>query len=253
MNSVNIATIKGNGTTIGIANTTRLGGVSKKPFDSFNLGLHVVDNKVDVELNRLKFASALGLAVDNMIYMNQIHGSDVVVVDEKMPVVPTCDAMVTNQPNLALCVLTADCIPIILVDDKNNAIAAVHAGWRGTVQEIVAKTLKTMQQQYDSKPENILAYMGPGIQPCCYQVGDEVYEAVKQSIPGFEMVIQLTSKGYRLDLQAANRQVLMALGVDDHNIYLDKTCVCCQSQTYFSYRADNGQTGRMAMSVWMKA
>jgi YfiH family protein len=253
MNSVNIATIKGNDTTIGIANTTRLGGVSKKPFDSFNLGLHVIDNKIDVEHNRLKFASTLGLSVDNMIYMNQIHGSDVVVVNEMLPDVPTCDAMVTNLPNLALCVLTADCIPIILVDNKNNAIAAVHAGWRGTVQKIVAKTVETMQQQYDSKPDNIYAYMGPGIQPCCYQVGDEVYEAVRQSIPNFETVIQSTSKSYRLDLQAANRQVLMALGVEDQNIHLDKTCVCCQNQTYFSYRADNGQTGRMAMSVWMKA
>lgn len=253
MNNISRTTINGNGLTIGIATTTRHGGVSKAPFNSFNLGLHVFDNKDDVCQNRKLFASSLGLKTDNMLYMNQIHGSEVVVVNHMLSEVPTCDALVTNLLNIALCVLTADCIPIILVDTKNNAIAAIHAGWRGTVQKIIAKTIETMQLHFGTKPEDILAYMGPGIQPCCYQVGDEVYLAVKQSIPNFEKVIQPSSTGYRLDLQEANRQLLIALGVGVHNIHQNKACVCCQNNTYFSYRADKGQTGRMAMSVWMKA
>lgn len=253
MNNISRTTINGNGLTIGIATTTRHGGVSKVPYNSFNLGLHVFDNKDDVCQNRELFASSLGLKADNMLYMNQIHGSEVVIVNHMLSEVPTCDALVTNLPKIALCVLTADCIPIILVDTKNNAIAAIHAGWRGTVQRIVAKTLDAMQLQYGSKPEDISAYMSPGIQSCCYQVGEEVYLAVKQSIPNFEQVIQPSSTGYRLDLQEANRQLLLNLGIKIQNIHLDKICVCCQNETYFSYRADNGQTGRMAMSVWMKA
>jgi YfiH family protein len=252
MESVKIITHISGTQDFGIAITTRKGGFSRYPFDSFNLGLHVNDHHTSVMQNREKLTKRLGLASNHVIYMNQIHGSDVKIIDHIPEDVPTCDAMITNQHQVALAVLTADCVPLLFIDNQQYAIGAAHAGWRGTVAGIATKTIEAMQLNYGSKPQNIKVYIGPGIRECCYDVGSEVITEIKSKIPNCQNVIYTNNDKCMVNLQQANINLLIEAGVLAENISTATDCVCCMNDQYFSYRADNGQTGRLASLVWIK-
>jgi len=187
------------------------------------------------------------------------------------------DGLITNTPGLLLAILTADCLPIILVDKKNRAVGAFHAGWRGTVKRIVEKGVGEMQRYFGSDPRNMIAAIGPGVQACCYQVGEEVrqkfeaqfsyatelFREVKESDPVREKypMLFLTARapGHSelpvnlfLNLVEANRRQLIDAGVPAKNIDASSPCTACHTDLLFSHRAEKGVTGRSMAVVGVR-
>jgi hypothetical protein len=262
--------------------STRLGGVSH-PYrgNALNLGLTKHDSRSAVERNRILFLQKLGVAKshDNLITLRQIH-SDLIHRIEGLPGHPLAgDGLITDTPGLLLAVQTADCLPIILVDKKNRAVGVFHAGWRGTVKRIVEKGVGQMQRYFGSDPRNLVAAIGPGVQGCCYQVGEEVrqkfeaqfayaarlFREVKESDPVREKypMLFLTARApghgelpvsLFLDLVEANRRQLIDAGVPAKNIDATFPCTACHTDLLFSHRAEKGVTGRLmaVVGVWPK-
>ncbi|HTD43497.1 MAG TPA: peptidoglycan editing factor PgeF [Bryobacteraceae bacterium] len=172
------------------------------------------------------------LSQEGMASLKQIHSAVALVANQ-----PGCagdgDALLTNRPGLRLSVRTADCYPILLADSKNRAVAAVHAGWRGAADEIVAKTIAKMRTQFGTSPPDIVAAIGPGIGVCCYQVGAEVAQLFGVEGAG------------RVDLAAANRCQLIDAGVEDRHIDVLGGCTSCDAARFYSFRREKEQAGRM--------
>jgi YfiH family protein len=167
-----------------------------------------------------------------MASLKQIHSASVLVATEREPV-GEGDALLTATPGLRVSVRTADCYPILLADTKNRAVAAVHAGWRGTAGKIVVETLARMRAQFGTAPADIVAAIGPGIGLCCYQVGAEVGR-----------LFGLEEAG-RIDLAAANRRQLLDTSVEKSAIDVLGGCTFCDSSRFYSFRRDKADRGRM--------
>ena len=203
-----------------------------------NLAYHVLDFKENVDKNRENLALKWGYNNQDLVYMNQTHGNNVVIVDENSPkIIDDCDAIITNTKNLPLMVMVADCIPVLLFDEKVGVIAAIHAGRNSTFLEIAKKTADIFIEKFSSKPENISAILGPSIQKCCYEVNEELANIVKNSF-GKEFV-----KQNHIDLQGINKKQLTSIGIK--NIEISTICTKCSDKPYFSYRKDK-KTGRFA-------
>jgi len=168
---------------------------------------------------------------------------------------PQGDGWVTDEPDLLVAIQTADCLPVLLVDPEQRVVAAVHAGWRGTLQRITAKAVHRMQTDFGSRPGNCLAVVGPAIRRCCYEVGDEVVEAFTKEFERSASFFSETpsAKATRansqcVDLAEACRSQLLDAGMVAENIFTDGPCTACERERFFSHRANAGQAGRM-MSV----
>ncbi len=251
--------------------STRPGGVS--PLDGekvLNLGFTEWDSRENVLENRRRFQSALGASDLKLISLKQIH-SDVIHLFDAAPTEPCRgDASATNRPGLLLGVQTADCVPILLVDPKKRAIAAVHAGWRGTLQRIVVKAIGQMQMHFGSKPTDLLAAIGPSIGCCCYEVGTEVAIQFQSQFadapewfdefrtgdePNPIQWLNMMPPGHQpppknvlLDLRKANRAQLLGAGLRAPSISVSDLCTACRRDLLFSYRKEGLQSGRL-MSV----
>ncbi|MBV5279204.1 MAG: peptidoglycan editing factor PgeF [Campylobacteraceae bacterium] len=212
--------------------TTRFGGVSQVPFDSLNVGLHVNDNALHVKENRAILKKQLG--VSNLVFMNQVHGDEVVVVS-KGDEYPSCDALICAQEDIGLVVMVADCIPILFYDRVRHIIGVAHAGRAGSALHVGQKTIAKMQEVFGSKIEDMQVFMGPSIQKCCYEVGIE-------ATVGLEKCLHVKHGRYFLDLQSANKEDFLALGIREEAIEISPICTCCDKD-YFSYRRDK-TTGR---------
>lgn len=246
--------------------SARLGGVSKPPFDSLNLALHVGDIAEDVVANRKKFVQSLGFGISDIVTPNQVHGDKIFYVNENYrgcgcanytDSIPETDALITDMPDLPLMLCFADCVPIFFVDTVNRAIGLAHGGWKGTLKKIAAKTLKAMADEFGTRPKDCLIGIAPSIGPCCYDVGDEVIERCKAAFPkNFgELLIERDGKTF-LDLWRANVLQLLEIGVPEENIDVAGECTCCQSHWYFSYRDAQknnlDRTGRIAALIALK-
>ncbi len=221
--------------------TTRLSGVSGAPYDSLNLALHVGDDPKKVLENRTLLSQDCNFYLDNLIYMDQTHGDNIEFInDSAINRIVNCDAIITNQKNIPLMVMVADCIPILLYDPIKKVIAVVHAGRNGTFKEIAKKTVLKMQ----SNPSDVLVYMGASIGQCCYEIGSELAEIVKKSF-GQKYI----KKGF-LDLKKMNFDQLIDINVKEENIEISPICTCCDKD-YFSYRRE-GITGRFAGIMMIK-
>jgi YfiH family protein len=270
--------------------STRPGGVSalagrsavaeEKVEQVLNLGFAEWDSRENVLENRRRFQSALGAGEFALISLKQFH-SDVVHVFETTPAEPcrglpaqAGDASVTNQPGLLLGVQTADCVPILLVDLRRRAVAAVHAGWRGTLQRIVMKAIGKMQMEFATKPANLLAALGPAIGGCCYEVGTEVASAFFARFPNaaewFDELRtgdepdplqwltmmppghQPPAKNVYLDLRKANRAQLVDAGLQSKNIFVGDLCTACRRDLLFSYRKEGPQSGRLLSVIGIR-
>lgn len=202
-------------------------------------------------INREQLAKKLGIEVSQLVFPRQTHSDCVAEIDG----IPDCeitetDALVTNLKGICICVQTADCVPILLFDPEKVVIAAVHAGWRGTVKNIVNAAIQKMSANFGSNPANIIAAIGPSISPLIYEVGDEVTEAVWHSIPNAEKAILLKSIGKNhVDLWEANRQVLLSAGVPPENIEILGECSFSENDKYFSARKEGSETGRMVSGI----
>lgn len=163
-----------------------------------------------------------------------------------------CDALTTGAPGILLAVKTADCVPVVIADARTGACAAVHAGWRGTVASIVARTLEEMAEAFGTRAGDVHAAIGPAANGCCYEVGEEVISAFREKFPDSDSLFTPTREGHALvDLQRANREQLIAVGVQSENIYTAPLCTMCRTDLFFSYRREkrlHGRVGRL-MSV----
>lgn len=246
--------------------STRLGGVSKKPFDSLNLALHVGDEAENVLMNRKRFAASLDLRAEDIVTPNQVHSDKVMRVDENHrgkgalnydDAILETDALITNTPNLPLMLCFADCVPVLFVDVDNHAIGIAHAGWKGTMLKIAAKTLMAMTDEFGTDPTKCLAGIAPSIGSCCYEVGENVVNACKESFPKYvdKLIINRDGKVY-IDLWQANLVQLLEAGMSEENIDIARECTCCKSSWYFSYRAAHhsgqSETGRIAALISLR-
>lgn len=224
--------------------TTRAGGVSAAPYDSFNLGDHVGDDPTSVATNRARLAAQLGLAETRVIWMEQIHSRNVSVVDgPTTEVVAATDALVTAAPDLALAVLSADCVPVLLSDDEAGVIAGVHAGRVGARIGIVPETLKVMVE-LGARVERIGAFLGPAAAGENYEVPAPMQRDVEAHLPGSA---SRTTKGTPgLDLRAGLRRQLLAAGVAAVAVDPRDTIA---DPALFSHRA-GAPTGRLASVIW---
>ncbi|HYQ57085.1 MAG TPA: peptidoglycan editing factor PgeF [Draconibacterium sp.] len=205
--------------------------------------------------NKAKLAEALALEVGQMVFPDQTHSSCVADVQEiPESIFSETDALVTNQSGLCLCVQTADCVPVLLFDPEAKVIAAVHAGWRGTVGGIVEKAVSKMINNYGVSAKNIVAAIGPSISPEVYEVGDEVVTAARKTIPNVETALHKNGTGkFHFNLWEANRQLLLKKGVLGQNIEVLGACSFSKAEKYYSARREGVDTGRMVSGIMLKS
>ncbi|GAB3274810.1 peptidoglycan editing factor PgeF [Parasphingorhabdus pacifica] len=225
--------------------TTREGGSSRPPFDSFNLGGRVGDDPVSLAANERKLAAGIGLEQDRLVWMEQIHGRTATVVDgPRSEPVEATDALVTAEPNLALVALTADCVPVLLGDPRTGVVAAVHAGRLGARVGVVVSALESMCAA-GAGLDRIEALLGPAACGQCYEVPQQMQEDVEEHLPGSACKTRKGTHG--LDIRAGLWEQLAAAGVA--RIGVDPRCTM-ESPELFSHRRDGGRTGRFAAVIW---
>ncbi|SOE02772.1 peptidoglycan editing factor PgeF [Blastococcus haudaquaticus] len=225
--------------------TDRRGGRSRSPYDSFNLGDHVGDDPADVGANRSRVATELGVPEDRLVWMSQVHGTRVAVVDGPQDgAVAGTDALVTATPGLVLCVLVADCVPVLLADHRTGVVAAVHAGREGVRQGVVPATLSAMAS-LGAKARHVTALLGPAVCGECYEVPAQMQADVARVAPSAAVRTRQGTPG--LDLRAGVAEILRRAGIPE--VVQDPRCTVEDPQL-FSHRRD-GVTGRQAGIVWL--
>jgi YfiH family protein len=217
----------------GAAFSTRLGGVSEAPFDSLNLGLLTDDDAETVAENRRRLATALGFEPEQVVFARQVHGTRLVEHPREKGLVEA-DGHVVRDPGLAPLVFTADCLPVAVAGPKGMAM--LHAGWRGLAGGILGAGAEAV--------EATSAAIGPGIGPCCYEVGEEVLESFSDLGKG-------VADGRMLDLPEVARRLLARAGVE--RVESTGLCTSCEEELFFSHRRDEGRTGRQAGVGWIEA
>lgn len=226
--------------------TTRSGGVSAPPYDTFNLGDHVGDDPAAVATNRGRLAAAIGLAPDHVVWMNQTHSATVEVVDgPREAAVDNTDALVTDVRGLALAVVTADCVPVLLADARAGVIGAAHAGRVGAANGVVLATLDAMLSR-GAHPQDVSVLLGPAVSGPNYEVPAAMADEVEVALPGSRTSTRGGTPA--LDLRAGIARQLAAAGVTA--IDVDPRCTVADP-TLFSHRRDNS-TGRLASLIWME-
>ncbi|HMN11426.1 MAG TPA: peptidoglycan editing factor PgeF [Bellilinea sp.] len=220
---------------------TRKGGISPKPFDTLNLASTVGDTRDNIIENRMRIFNVFDSPVESIFDVWQVHSDRIMISEEPRPLASDhekADAIVTSNPNVTLFMRFADCVPIMLYDPKSGVGAIVHAGWKGTVDKILTKTVLKIREHYGSK--DMIAGIGPSIGPCHYEVGKEVIQQVEKAFP--KMANELISEANHFDLWKANQVQLEELGIS--NIQVAEVCTACDTSRWFSHRAEKGKTGR---------
>jgi YfiH family protein len=240
---------------------TRLGGTSSPPYASLNLGHTVGDDPVAVGINHGRVYQALGVPRSQTVTCHLTHSDDVLVVTaaDGGCVVGQGDAIVTTDAGVYLSMRFADCVPILLHDPVRRAVGLAHAGWRGTVKNVAGAVVQIMVSDLGCAPESITAVIGPAIGPCCYQVGEDVIQAVEaafsqglavgrlKSHDGRQLFSQRNGHYAYFDLWEANRRQLEAAGVG--RVAVAGLCTACHTDRFFSHRAEQGQTGRFGVVI----
>ena len=235
-------------------------GVSEKPYDSLNLAFHVKDKDEQVSQNRKILAKKLNIQLDNFITLKQIHSNNIAVVTEKdkgkgsndfESAIDNTDAIITQTQNLCLMVLVADCVPVLLYDPETKTIAAIHAGWKGTIKDITYKTVGILKSKFNINPENLIAGMGPAVGPCCFKLDNNTAKSFEKYSFSNDIVVKKTAKGTFIDLWEANKEQLTEQGVLEKNIEIMDVCTACNVDRFFSYRAENEITGRFGAGIML--
>ena len=218
--------------------TTRAGGVSPAPWDSLNLSGFVGDDPARVAENwrRLEAATGLGFA-----RVRQVHGTRVVRLATATEPVDEADAVISTAAGLAACVSVADCVPVLLADPGSGAVAAVHAGWRGTIARVSHAAVRALAGLVGGEPGRLLAAIGPSIGPCCYQVSADLAARFAREIGP---VVRGLPGSEGLDLWEANRRLLVEAGLRPDHVEVVGRCTACDGGSFFSHRRDRGRTGR---------
>lgn len=230
-----------------VAQSTRCGGYSEAPFASLNLSYYTPDNPHHVQQNRNLFFAELGFREAEVAGARQVHGAD--ILPAKQPgQFEGYDALITQTPGLLLTVTIADCTPILIHDPEQLAIAAIHAGWRGTVAGIVSRTLDTMAKEFGTRPAHCLAFIGACIGAENYEVdadvADHFPDAFKTWDPGRQKFL--------LDMKGANRAQLLDQGIPASRIEVSPYCTVAHNNLFFSHRREKGRTGRMLGAIALR-
>lgn len=228
--------------------STRHGGISQAPYQSLNLGLHTNDDPAAVLENRRRFFAACGYLPERTAGSHQIHGAEILTVTEP-GYFEGFDALITRQSGILLTVTIADCTPILLFDPKKMAVAAVHAGWKGTAAGILRKTLEAMQSAYGSRAEDCLAYIGTCIDHCDFEVDSDVAD----HFTGAHKQWDEQRGKYMVNLKQANRSQLLKAGVPETQIQLSPYSTFTEHRDYFSHRFEKGRTGRMLAAIGLRS
>lgn len=226
---------------------TRKGGVSPVPFDSLNLSVSTGDTQENIKENRRRIFEALNKDVRSLFDVWQVHSDKVIFSD--MPRVSgrdliKADAIFTNNPDLTLMMRFADCVPVLIYDPIKRAIGIIHAGWQGTIKQIVRKSISQMCDQYGTITTDIVAVVGPSIGPDHYEVGRSVYELAIDLFGKNDEIIKNESGKYIFNLWEANEFQLRQSGVE--NVIQTKICTACNTDRWYSHRVESGKTGRFA-------
>ncbi|KAA0548016.1 peptidoglycan editing factor PgeF [Bacillus sp. BGMRC 2118] len=236
--------------------TTKNGGVSNAPYHTFNLGLHVNDNKEDVIDNRKKLARLTGFQLSQLVCSDQVHDANVLkvtssdrgkgVLDYNSAIANT-DGIYTDEPNLLLTSCYADCVPLYFYVPSSNIVGLAHAGWKGTVKKIASTMIHNLVEDEHVNTDDILAAIGPSIRDCCYIVDDVVINEVKKILGYKDLSVyhEVSAGQYRLNLAILNKLILIRAGVKSENISISSYCTSCEENLFFSHRRDKGKTGRM--------
>lgn len=228
---------------------TRLKGVSPQPFASLNFSVSEGDGAENVRSNYEIVSAAYSMAPEAFFTVRQVHSDSILLLDSFFfdPAGQSgrmeYDAVLTAERGMAVCVKTADCAPVFLADRDGSAVAAVHAGWRGTSLGIAGKAALFMMGHFGMKGKDLVAAVGPSICRCCYEVDSVVRDAMR-GLPGQDLFVPCGAEKWKFDLPGANRLQLVRAGVPEGNIFLSGLCTSCDTGRFFSHRAE-GRTGRM--------
>ena len=241
------------GTGVTAFSSTRHGGSSKGNYAAFNINRYCGDDEEAIRQNREALCQMLGISDDRLIMPHQVHLTKVARIDEafllmnaakRQETLEGVDALMTDLKDVCIGVSTADCIPVLLSDHEHHALCAIHAGWRGTVRRIVVRAVEAMTEAYGTRPNQLIAQIGPGIHLDSFEVGDEVYDAFAQE--GFDMsAISIKKEKWHIDLPACNRLQLVASGLLPQNINVSPVCTYKQAADYFSARRLGINSGRI--------
>jgi len=243
--------------------STREGGVSEGIYRSMNLSFARGDKEEHVMENYRRIGAAIGVSPDRMTASSQTHTTNVRAVTEddigKGIVYPRdytdVDGLMTNLPDVCLVTYYADCVPLLFVDPVHRAIASSHSGWRGTVNRMGEITVQAMQRAYGSRPEDIVAAIGPSICQDCYEVSEDVIERFRAAFPETEWASLFYGKPdgkFQLNLWRANELILLRAGIKREHLAVTNLCTCCNSELLFSHRASHGKRGNLAAFLALK-
>lgn len=236
--------------------TTRLGGTSKGNYESLNLGNLSDDKPENVYENRKRLVHAIKAPVDKIFIPHQTHSNNIRIINADFLQLPeedqrlkleNIDALITNQPHVAIGVTTADCVPIVIFDPQKKVLAAIHAGWKGTISHIAMKTIKVMAKEFDCIPQHLLAGIGPSISPEKFEVGDEVGTAFEKSGFNLDNISFRNKNTYKLhiDLWKSNEIELVNAGLSISHIQIARMCTMSNPDLFFSARRQTINSGRM--------
>ncbi len=235
--------------------TYRKGGCYNSPFSCFNLSLSTGGSEVITNRNIL--AKELKTELNNFVFQNQTASNNISIITSKNKGAGTIDystsiknndSLITNEQDIYITVLAADCVPILMYDAKKNIVAATHAGWQGTVKKIAQHTVLAMQSNFNSDVENIYVGIGPAIGKCCYEIGNDVAEIVKNNFSYYNKILSdKKNDKYYLDLQTANLLQLTEIGIPKKKIEITKICTFCENNLFFSARKKD--LGRFASGI----
>ncbi|MEO6288147.1 MAG: peptidoglycan editing factor PgeF [Dyadobacter sp.] len=226
------------------AESTRHGGVSTAPYHSLNLGGSTQDSPEHVAENNRRFFDALNVPLHQVAKSHQVHGTDILTVTASGRF-EGYDALITNLPDVQLAVTVADCTPILIYDPTEKAMAAIHAGWRGTAGQIVKKTVEAMEKAFGTKAEDCLAYIGTCIDECSFEVGDDVAQHFDPTHKRWDA----EKEKFFVDLKLANKHQLLFAGLKPDNVEVSNYSTVLHNEDYFSYRHEKGLTGRMLATI----
>ena len=226
--------------------STRRGGCSVGPWRSMNVSMNESDATAAVVENRRLLARHAGFALESLVGLSQVHGRQVLRVDS-LGTMPSererhFDASISNQPGVVLAIQTADCVPILVASTKPRAVGAIHAGWRGTLEDVTGAAIKSLSDTFGCRPAELVAAIGPCIHACCYQVDTAVFEQFRKRFGA--RVVSGECAVLRVDLVSANRMLLEAAGIPPAQIEVIDMCTSCREDLFFSHRRDRGVTGR---------
>lgn len=243
--------------------TTRHGGISSGAYASFNCSPYTNDSSMNLIRNRHWLFQLMKWEIQELFIAEQRHGAASMVIDKwyfdtsegiRQDLLIGIDALITNVPGYCVCVTTADCVPVLLYDKKLQVVAAIHAGWKGTVKHIVSNVLEHMNQKFGTQGEDVIACIGPSISLASFEVGDEVYEAFKES--GFDMSLISVKKRktgkYHIDLREANRIELLNAGVPAEQIEVAGICSYIHHDEFFSARRLGIDSGRTLSGIMIR-